>query len=46
VAKDGRGVALGFSADCASDPRSQAQPAAAYTGLRVVVGAPPQKSAK
>lgn len=46
VAKDGRGVALGLSADCASDTRSQAQPAAAYTGFRVVVGAPPQKSAK
>jgi hypothetical protein len=39
AAADGSGVAVGPSADCPNDPRGQAKPALAYTGLRVVVGA-------
>jgi formylglycine-generating enzyme required for sulfatase activity len=42
VAKDGKGKTLGGSADQPADPKAtDAQPAAAYIGFRVVKGAPP-----
>lgn len=41
TARDGTALAVGPSADLASDSRSQAKPGSAYTGLRVVVRATP-----
>jgi dipeptidyl aminopeptidase/acylaminoacyl peptidase len=38
VAADGKGVAVGASADRPTDPRGDDPPAPAYTGLRVVLG--------
>ncbi len=38
VAADGKGVAVGPSADRPTDPRGDDPPSAAYTGLRVVLG--------
>jgi dipeptidyl aminopeptidase/acylaminoacyl peptidase len=40
VTSDGKGKALGGSADCPSDPRSNCTPAQEYIGFRVVRGAP------
>lgn len=37
---DGKGQAIGGSADQPTDPRASHEPAAAYIGLRVVRGAP------
>jgi len=45
VGNEGGGVAVGPSAERPSDPRSQAKPALAYTGLRVVVGPPLEDAA-
>jgi dipeptidyl aminopeptidase/acylaminoacyl peptidase len=43
VTKDGKGKALGGSADRSTDPKAaDSQPGAAYVGFRVVKGAPPR----
>jgi formylglycine-generating enzyme required for sulfatase activity len=39
LTRDGKGKAIGGSADCPADPKSNCTPAAEYIGFRVVRGA-------